>query len=96
MKSKGQVTTDKDGNFLLTGMWIYWYENGQKKAEGIFDNARDSGDNASVLSDPADPNALSVPGRDGKWIFLALEWPKGWGGKLQGRQAGWTLQRVVR
>lgn len=60
-KAEGYVVQDDEGNYLLTGLWTYWHENGQKQAEGEYKDARGSGErgDTGILED----------GREGLWLF---------------------------
>jgi antitoxin component YwqK of YwqJK toxin-antitoxin module len=40
LKSRGYVNQDAEKNYISTGLWVYWYENGQKKAEGTFKDGK--------------------------------------------------------
>lgn len=61
IRSRGSVTQDKEGNYVLTGTWTYWHANGQKEAEGEYQQGKASGErgDTGVLKD----------GREGLWCF---------------------------
>lgn len=59
--ARGYVTQDAQKNYVLIGHWTYWYPNGQKEAEGEYQNARDGGKRGS--------SGILMDGREGPWIF---------------------------
>jgi antitoxin component YwqK of YwqJK toxin-antitoxin module len=61
LKSRGYVKQDAEKNYVLAGLWTYWYPNGQKEAEGEYRDAKESGarGDTGILKD----------GRQGSWIF---------------------------
>src|SRR5690606_36168466 len=43
VKARGCVGRGADGNYRRQGPWTFWYENGQKKAEGAFKDDKKEG-----------------------------------------------------
>jgi len=65
LQSKGYAAKDKSNNYVLIGKWTYWYNTGQKKAEG---NYKENDSNA-VESGKRSDTGILLDGMEGPWSF---------------------------
>jgi antitoxin component YwqK of YwqJK toxin-antitoxin module/predicted nucleic acid-binding Zn ribbon protein len=61
LKSRGHVRQDADKNYVLVGLWTYWFPNGQKEAEGEYVNGQEGGKRGGT--------GILVDGRNGPWTI---------------------------